>query len=141
MKVLTPTRFSLFSLLLVCALLIAACKNIPSVFCDNDENIRIGKEYYQPLIEALEKYKTDHGNYPEKFAQLAPRYLPVQAINDDDDFKGVSLPAEVSVGYAGSRPDEHAFVISFNFRRKAGCSMFRGGMCDYYSDTKSWSCK
>ena len=29
----------------------------------------------EPIVDALEKYKNDHGEYPEKLSQLIPEYI------------------------------------------------------------------
>ena len=72
-------------LLLVAAacIVLTACGNVslPSILPTDEppgvgEKAERGYTFSEPIIAALEKYRADHGAYPEKLALLVPDYLP-----------------------------------------------------------------
>ena len=70
-----------------------------------------------PVIEALERYRRDHGCYPPHLTALTPRYLKhlpelpwpfTGSYNGDDRFGCLGGP-----GYAYSRPEDSYEIITF----------------------------
>ncbi len=134
-------HFSIIILLGFSGLINTACKNTPTIVCYHEEIIETGKNYYKPLIESLEKYKTDNGKYPEKLSQLTPKYTSPQVITDEDTYNSGDLPSEIELRFEALNPDQNSYVIKFDFRSKEGCYLSKSGECRFYSDTKSWNCE
>lgn len=75
----------------------------------------------EPVIAALEKFKADHGSYPEKLTELVPDYLP----------ESPTMPDGLEYSYS-STGDGYAF--SFHYR---GPGL---NTCTYTPEEKEWKC-
>lgn len=78
----------------------------------------------QQIIEALNRYRSVRGSYPEDLSSLVPAYLP--NIPDTD----MGLVRRVPFSY--SRRDEMTYVVRF----------LQPGLifCEYTSSTRKWLC-
>jgi len=68
----------------LCLMLSAACNTIrPLTILATDEPPGVGERAEKgytaskPVIAALERFRADHGAYPERVVELVPEYLPV----------------------------------------------------------------
>lgn len=137
--------FTIKALLLILIVIFGICACDSSSFnpvCNHEEIIKSGKTYYQPLIEALENYKNDNGNFPAKLSQLAPKYISSQMITDENTFNAGDLDQNIGSRFESLRPNgSDSFIIRFHFYKKDGCFLYKSGVCSYYGDTKNWDCK
>lgn len=85
------------------------------------EKAEKGYAFSEPIIAALEQYKTDHGSYPEKLDQLAPDYLPAPP----------TAPEGLDYSYSS---DGSTYSFSFHYR---GPGL---NTCTYKSEVKEWNC-
>lgn len=79
----SPSRHPLGSIALVCFLAIGGAS--ASFYITNarvnrspttQPNLLAAEQTAQPLLDALEQYRADHGLYPSQLRELAPVYLP-----------------------------------------------------------------
>lgn len=84
-----------------------------------------GYEKAKPIIEALEKYRAEKGDYPKTLAELTPEYL-------------AELPTDESgQNYKYQyKADEKNFILSFNYAAP-GLGICE---CNYYPAQKKWFC-
>lgn len=149
-------------LTLICCVLLISLANVSCYvlneinqkkcpFNENAEVIAIGKDYFQPLINALEKYKNDNGHYPKNVFDLTPKYInkiPLignltrmgitswdkPKINNDSPHKSIdSGTVHVS--------EDDSFSISFQYSEDIEwCRTKKGsGMCTYNSKEYKYS--
>jgi hypothetical protein len=95
------------------------------VECDPNEcrEAEEGRTAYEPVIVAIEAYRTEHGSYPEGLGDLLPRYVESIPISLRKDGPGEPEYIRLDEGY------------EFSFR------YFGPGInvCTY-SPGKKWSC-
>jgi hypothetical protein len=80
----------------------------------------------QPVIDALEKYRQETGKYPDTWVKLIPNYLK-ELPKDTDGLRYSYLYNE----------SKNMFVLEFTYD---GTGVVGITECNYYSNTKSWSC-
>jgi hypothetical protein len=80
----------------------------------------------QPVIEALEKYKQENGKYPDTWIKLVPKYLN-EVPKDNNGLRYSYLYNE----------GKNIYVLEFTYD---GSGVMGIVECNYYSNTKSWSC-
>jgi hypothetical protein len=81
----------------------------------------------QPVIEALEKYRQDNKTYPDSWVKLVPAYIK-------------ELPkdgSELHYSY-GFNEAKNLYILEFTYD---GSGILGIAECNYYSNTKVWSCK
>ncbi|HNB54207.1 MAG TPA: hypothetical protein PK530_19825 [Anaerolineales bacterium] len=78
----------------------------------------------QPLLTALEQYKTDTGSYPPDLQTLIPNYL-----------LEIPRPARRWEYMYEAKGNGDKFVLSFEVGRN-----FDGDYCTYVSEAKLWTC-
>ncbi len=129
---------------------ISSCgENNLKLNCSYDSTIESGKNFYQPLINALEKYKIDHNNYPTNIFELVPIYINKipgaengsQTANSSDDKGELYADKNIKSQIVGTRPDINSYFITFYFSDNSNCILSKNGVCSYEAKTKNWSCK
>jgi len=117
----TKNRYFVFTILILTTL---ACNFTGIIPTDEPpgvgEKADKGYAFSEPIIKALDQYKTDHGTYPEKLDELVPGYLPTKP----------SVTEELEYSYSG-----HGDTYSFSFH-------YRGpglNTCTY-KPGEDWKC-
>ncbi len=80
-----------------------------------------GYKLSEPIIAALERYKADHGIYPEKIDELVPDYLSTLPVSTDE------------VDFFYSKTGE-SYSFSFHYIGPGTNS------CTYTPEAKDWRC-
>jgi hypothetical protein len=80
----------------------------------------------QPVIEALEKYRSDTQKYPDTWIKLVPKYIK-ELPKDGEGLR-------YNYSYTD---DKNTYKTGFSYE---GSSLLGIAECSYYSTTKSWSC-
>ena len=75
----------------------------------------------EPVIDALESYKADHGSYPETLTALVPEYLPAAPTKTD----------ELDFSYSSTGG---SYRFSFHY---IGPGM---NSCTFAPESKEWDC-
>lgn len=135
-------------LIIVGAVFTIACQKTVKVSCEISEISRIGIDHFQPLVYAMEKYKTDNGNYPPKdISLLIPKYIdkiPLIPYSKDgiDENKFNTLRNErIESGSATVDENGRSFSITFYPKDERICLLGgRNNICEYTSDKKQWGC-
>ena len=79
-----------------------------------------------PIINALEKYKNEHGKYPQRLGELVPEYLEKDPQKDDaGEIRFIYFPAEEGGSY---------------YLRLSYPSFFGTDDCSYTPAERKWSC-
>ena len=86
--------------------------------------IEAGQTRAQPLLAALEQYKTDTGAYPPDLQSLIPVYL-----------SEIPRPAPRWEYTYEVQGNGDGFILSFEAGRN-----FDGDYCEYYSASQTWRC-
>lgn len=84
-----------------------------------------GYENAKPIIESLEKYKQEKGDYPKTLIEITPQYLDKLPLDESNQ----------SYKYQ-YKPDTKTYVLSFNYDAP-GLGICD---CDYYPEKKQWFC-
>lgn len=121
-----------------------------NLMCDPGEGeaAQAGQRFFQPLIDALEQYKAETGNYPNAMYELVPKYidkvpdLREQERTPDEQSKVNNISPHSNIGGSSIavRPDEKRFVITFYFYENKFCLLGTGGRCEFYSGGSRWQC-
>lgn len=87
------------AIVLACLACLAALFLVRDFFPDNEGNHDKGKQ----VVEALKKYKNDHGSYPATLEDLVPDYLPALPRLDGKAkwFYRFRDGGEISLAYGG----------------------------------------
>lgn len=117
--------------------------------CDYNEAAESGKEFYQPLINALENYKADHKNYPESVFELVPKYIDKipgttdskETANSSDKTGKLYSHKNIKSQIIGSSAESNYYAITFYFRDNGNCLLDKNGVCRYNSSNKAWLCE
>ncbi|MCB9136211.1 MAG: hypothetical protein H6636_12350 [Anaerolineales bacterium] len=86
--------------------------------------VQEGQLYAQPLLGALEQYKTDMGGYPPDLQTLIPAYLPE-----------IPRPAQHWDYTYEVKGNGDGFVLFFQVGRN-----FDGDYCEYDHEAQLWRC-
>lgn len=108
--------FKFIYLITFLSLTLASCASTSTTSNDKEET---AFKTLQPTIDALEKYKTDRGEYPKALSDLMPKYLEFMPVSFDKH------PIEYSNGY----------VLRFTYSEsevKHKCE---------YTPTTQWKCQ
>ena len=84
-----------------------------------------GYENAKPIIEALEKYRQEKGDYPKSLPELKPQYLADIPLDENNQSYKYFQKAETK-----------SYSLSFNYDA-SGIGICK---CEYSPDTKKWSC-
>lgn len=117
--------------------------------CDYESTVEAGKDFYQPLITALEKYKAESNNYPSDVFVLSPKYIDkipgVEASSDtpnsSDETGKLYSHQNIESQMITMRPDIESYYIKFYFHDGSNCLLKKNGSCTYTSSTNQWSCE
>lgn len=84
-----------------------------------------GYENAKPIIEALEKYRQEKGDYPKILQDLKPQYLTEIPLDESDQ----------SYKYI-PKADAKSYILNFNYDAP-GLGICK---CEYSPETKKWFC-
>jgi len=91
---------------------------------DNEQGAQAGMKHFQPLINAVEQYKTEHGRYPEN----------IELVNQNVLGNGQGFPNEKITGAnVNLKADQHYFTITFFFDNDYVCLLGQARKCTYAS--------
>ena len=141
---------TIFLITIIClaCLFSTSCNRRIYFVCGIGEVAQTGINHFQPLIDALEKYKTDHGKYPtEDTVDFVPKYIDRIPVLDCTGTKPGILTTDnvlkdkrLCGGIGKSSDDENNFSIKFYPEDNRICLMGRNNICEYSSESKKWSC-
>lgn len=138
-------RKAIISIIITSAFLVSCSKKI-HISCGISEASQIGINHLQPLVDAMEKYKTDNGKYPAEVA-ISPKYIdkiPIISSGDDvqyDESKFNVLKNKELHGAIGtSGQDGNYFSLRFTTDDDRICLIGKANICEYTSETKQWRC-
>lgn len=150
MKVVFMNWLKLILGLFIVVSLFTSCGNKRvNLNCSYDTTVESGKTFYQPLINALEKYKVEHENYPTNVFELVPKYIDKipgtlsnsETPNSSDEQGNLYVDKNIKSQIIGTRPDTKSYFITFYFRDDSSCFLNKNGVCAYNAETKNWLCK
>jgi hypothetical protein len=137
--------------LLYILILSNTCTSRPiQLTCGICETAQIGINHFQPLVDALEKYRVDNLRYPSDLRELVPKYIDKISI-----ILGKEVPPEVGnepiynvlrhekLGNKLSYQDDQGRVFSLGFLTQDDRICLLGGrnnICEYSSDRPFWNC-
>lgn len=138
-------RKTIISIIITSAFLVSCSKKI-HISCGISEASQIGINHLQPLVDAMEKYKTDNGKYPVE-VDISPKYIdkiPIISSGDDvqyDESKFNVLKNKELRGAIGTNsPDGNYFSLRFTTDDDRICLTGKANICEYTSKTKQWIC-
>ncbi len=110
--------------LLILVFLVAGCCGLNSC-CTPDKcpDALEGFAIYQPVIKALEQYKSDHDIYPKLLEQLIPEYIQAIPLPKSENATGLEYTSDGS-----------SFTLRFGYIHPGY------NKCAYFSTEKKWSC-
>lgn len=134
--------------IIVLVLYISSCQRV-NIKCEISETAQIGINHFQPLIDAMEKYKDDNGNYPTpKTNNFVPQYIEkIPILNCSGSQSGI-LPIHnvledkrLCSSPNAFKEDGSYFKIQFYVKDDRICLLGgRNNICEYTSETKKWKC-
>ena len=86
--------------------------------------LSVDKRSAKPLIEALERYRTQHSSYPERVQEIVP-FLPGKAYAQEDCIGGWNYSRD-GAGYSLVRQTDHDFGLLYT-HSTAGAEGASGG--------------
>lgn len=140
---------STFLVLFLALLICSACTKQLKITCGIGEVAQRGINHLQPMIDAMERYKADHGKYPTAdTTDFAPQYIkkipilscvppsseisPIAEFIEDEDLCSSTSTSE---------KDGSSFMVKFYPNDERLCLLGgRNNICEYTSETKEWKC-
>jgi hypothetical protein len=120
------------------------------IVCGISETAQIGINHLQPLVDALEKYKADHGKYPTADTKdFVPKYIdriPIilnagvsKEIGNAPIFNALRHEKLESMS---TLPDEtgQTFNIGFYTKDDRFCLTGKNNICEFKSGYTQWRC-
>lgn len=135
-------------LMLILILLVNSCggKKI-KVTCKISEVAQVAINHLQPLINAMEQYKKDNGQYPVG-VELAPKYIdkiPVIIDSGEEYYDkskfNILIHDKLGRSSGHNSEDGNYFTVEFLTTDDRICLLGgRNNICEYTSKTKEWGC-
>jgi hypothetical protein len=141
-------KFIYASLILIFIFIISCCGTKRVVLtCDISQDSQKAINHMQPLINALEKYKTENGKYPQYFNDLVPKYTEnVPMIGNEKMTPGSPIfdhlvNEKLGNSTANITDNESKYYIEFTTIDDRICLLGgRNNICEYSSDKPFWNC-
>lgn len=137
------------SLLIVLLLTNSCVSKRIKLSCGIGGTAQRGINYVQPMIDAMERYKADHGKYPtEDVKDFVPQYIDkIPTFNCTGSKLETSPTANVIQDKdlcrltGGTEEDGQSFTVRFYPNDEHICLLSaRNNICEYTSETKQWNC-
>src|SRR5882757_2310207 len=116
------SRYTLIFFRLLIPLFVGGCVEKPG----EGKAARQGFSTAEPIINALENYKNEQGNYPQRLGELVPRYLEKDPQKDENS----------QIRFIYYRVEENN---SYNLRMSYP-AFFGSDDCSYTPAGKKWTC-
>ena len=135
-------------LIVVVTLVTSSCgTKTVSLTCSISQTSQKAINHMQPLVDALEKYKADNGQYPQYFNDLVPKYTQrIPMIGNEKMTPGSPVydhlvDEKLGSSTANIADDRNSFYIEFTTVDDRICLLGgRNNICEYTSETKQWNC-
>jgi hypothetical protein len=118
------------------------------IVCGINETSQIGINHLQPLVDALEKYKADHGKYPTADTKdFVPNYIDKIPIFNCAGSKAGILPIHKvleneKLCSMPTLPDDtgQTFHMGFYTKDDRFCLTGKNNICEFKSGYTQWRC-
>jgi hypothetical protein len=120
------------------------------VVCGISETAQIGINHLQPLVDALEKYKADHGKYPTSDTKdFIPKYidrLPIilnSVVSKEigsEPIYNVLRHAKLESKTTSTDETGQTFELGFYTKDDRFCLTGRNNICEFRSEWNEWRC-